>query len=215
MIIFLELPYCAGSEKGGSAIIERTTAPSPTGPWTRGEPVLRPGGSGEWDEGLIQPVSVNATAEGYVMYYYGCKPGCPAMSGVFGMATSPDGITWQKYDDPSTTESPYAESDPVLQVGSPGSFDSGWILTASIRQTESGWELFYIGFNLSSSGKVGYATSPDGIHWTKYAGNPILERYFAVTSVFVNGDTYSLYGGARLRSGHPTVMNLMTGTINK
>jgi len=31
------------------------------------------------------------------------------------------------------------------------------------------WKMWY-----GSSGKIGYATSDDGIHWTKYSGNPIL-----------------------------------------
>ena len=43
-----------------------------------------------------------------------------------GYATSSDGIAWTKYDDPSTTAPPYAESDPVLGLG-PGSFETVWV----------------------------------------------------------------------------------------
>jgi len=34
--------------------------------------------------------------------------------------------------------------------------------------------MWYSGYNLSSSYKIGYATSPDGTTWTKYAGNPVI-----------------------------------------
>jgi hypothetical protein len=61
-----------------------------------------------------------------------------------GLATSADGINWTKYDDPSTTEAPYAKSDPVLQP-SPSGWDAEDVI-CSVMKTDTGWEMLYQGF---------------------------------------------------------------------
>jgi hypothetical protein len=86
-----------------------------------------------------------------------------------GRATSPDGITWTKYDDPETTEEPFVESDPVVIAS------SGWdIRTVSrpvVLLTPDGYVMIYMGGILS---RRGLAVSQDGIQWDSYEGNPIL-----------------------------------------
>ena len=162
---------------GPGNAIGRATASSPNGPWTRNEnAVLKTGNAGEWDFGLITPNSVVSTDSGYVMYYSASsgleneyKPG------MIGMATSPDGISWTKYNDPATTDTLYADSDPVLPLGSAGSWDSGFAWEGYVQETESGWEMYYSGVPSDfSTEQIGYATSPDGIEWAKYDGNPLL-----------------------------------------
>jgi hypothetical protein len=49
-----------------------------------------------------------------------------------GYATSTDGIMWTKYDNPATTNPPYAESDPVLVPGSPGTYDDEGLYFQSV-----------------------------------------------------------------------------------
>jgi hypothetical protein len=49
-----------------------------------------------------------------------------------------------------------------------------------------------------SGGKLGYATSPDGVTWTKYAGNPVLSQGWdgggvGVSSLLLDGDTYKMW----------------------
>ena len=143
-----------------------------------------------------------------------------------GMATSPDGITWAKYDDPDTTDSPYADSDPVLQAG-PSSWDKSDIWSASVLETESGWEMFYSGSYWSGAisytgpkARIGYATSPDGIHWTKYGGNPIFDAdsdphfpypIVLVTSALAGEDGYLVYYDYAWTSG----MGAARGTITR
>jgi len=183
--------------------IGRATAPNPFGPWTRDEnPVLETGNPGEWDSGILVPNSVIHTDSGYIMYYSASTgpPGSfqPAM---VGMATSPDGITWTKYDDPTTTDPPYADSDPVLPLGTPGSWDSGYAWECSVLRTTSGWEMYYTGFPDSwTKERIGYATSPNGINWIKYEGNPLLEPtepwanlFMISSSVILIDSTYFLY----------------------
>ncbi len=97
---------------------------------------------------------------------------------MIGMAISSDGITWTKYDDPATADSPYAESDPVLQTGF-GDWRMETLRGASVRQTADGWEMFYSEKGWTSGQtvnayRIGLATSDDGIHWAKYEAFPIL-----------------------------------------
>jgi hypothetical protein len=209
--------------------VGRATAPDPSGPWTREEePVLRQGSEGEWDYGGISPVSVIATNDGYVMYYVGGN--LLSLQGIaIGMATSPDGITWTKYGDPTTTEPPYAESDPVLQ-SSPDSWDGVTLGAAGVRKTSDGWEMFYSGKGKLEGGtqlafRIGYASSGDGIHWTNYAGNPILtpdddpaepayahaDLGLAGTSLIASDSTYFLYYDYHWQYGGG--IGIATGTI--
>jgi predicted GH43/DUF377 family glycosyl hydrolase len=222
--------YYLGQEMYGSMTrsgIGRATASDPTGAWTREEdPVLTPGSPGEWDDRGVAAASVIATEEGYVMYYEGGDLVGDANI-MIGMATSLDGITWTKYDDPATTESPYAESDPVLQVGL-----EGWTMSSisgcSVRQTTDGWEMFYSekGWSMDNAVpayRIGYATSFDGIHWTKYSGFPVLtyvddpgsstSAHLLVGSCIMSDSTYYLYYDYHWSSG--IGIGVATGTVTR
>jgi hypothetical protein len=167
------LYYSAGGGPGPGSAIGRATAAEPTGPWDRGsQPVLLVGSPSQWDADFTSPEGVLATAEGYGMYYTG-GTSWPESTAMIGRATSPDGITWTKYDDPDTSDAPFAQSDPVLSVGSDGSWDSISVWGCTVLETRTGWEMFYTGSD-GVSVRIGYAVSPDGIHWTKREGNPIL-----------------------------------------
>jgi hypothetical protein len=93
-----------------------------------------------------------------------------------------------------------AKSNPVLSPGPLGSWDE--------RITERGWFMYengmyhawYGGWKgnydhaVSNFVKLGYAFSTDGVHWTKYSGNPIYSQHWIEDVVVVkNGDTYCLY----------------------
>lgn len=148
------------------SVIGRATAPEPTGPWTADpEPVLEPGGEGAWDaRGIVWP-SVVKTDEGLVMYYGGTH----AFTSQIGRATSEDGITWTKYDDPETTEAPLHESDPVLLPG--GEWDGGDVNRPEARLTPEGWVMLFVGNDLNARG---LAFSDDGINWTTHPDNPVV-----------------------------------------
>jgi len=75
-------------------------------------------------------------------------------------ATSVDGIHWD------------IRTEPVLD-GQYGSWDAIGITHPSIYYDGSLYHLWYSSSNIQSGWKVGYATSPDGITWTKFAGNPL------------------------------------------
>jgi hypothetical protein len=189
-----------GSTFMGPGDIGRATAPAPTGPWTLdADPVLEPGPAGAWDGLQVCNPNVLKTRDGYLMYYDGM-----GSHSMIGMATSTDGMHWSKYDDPSTKDEAFSESDPVLMT-SEGSWDTVRVMDPNVVQTDQGFVMVYLstdGSNKFGSGlyAVGYATSPDGIHWSKGKENPVLSKQnhpdwrqtFLMTLVY-EGDTYFLY----------------------
>lgn len=77
-----------------------------------------------------------------------------------GWATSVDGISWEKYNDPTTTSTFYSESDPVL-VGSPGQWDGDFIEPGDMTVEDDLVHLWYSG-SLKPVGtnlwRIGHAT---------------------------------------------------------
>jgi predicted GH43/DUF377 family glycosyl hydrolase len=152
-------------ERGGGEV-GRATASDPLGPWTVDpEPVLSPGSEGSWDEYMVNGPTVLCDGDdGYVMYYAGY--------GKIGMATSPDGIAWTKYDDPATSDVPFAESDPILVVTE--DWEGMFIQHPRVQQTPDGYVMIYRAHGGGPTQmKLGLASSEDGTHWMKYTGNPI------------------------------------------
>jgi hypothetical protein len=96
----------------------------------------------------------------YKMWYTGYSIYGP---GRIGYATSPDGVNW----------TPYA-SNPVLDLGSPGEWDDTHLEAPFVINEDGNFEMWYMGCD-GEACRVGYATSPDGIAWTKYSGNPVID----------------------------------------
>jgi hypothetical protein len=165
-----ELP---GNGPGPS--IGRATSQDLTGPWVRSSgPVLSAGSPGEWDSEFIVPNNVFPLDNGGFIMFYSAGDNFMSGSGYqIGLATSTDGIAWTKYNDPSTTTHPYAESDPVLKTGAPGEWDSALAWECSVQKKAGGYDMYYSGFMNNMGTELGYATSPDGISWTKYASYPV------------------------------------------
>jgi sucrose-6-phosphate hydrolase SacC (GH32 family) len=166
----------AGFSPGKS--VGRATALIPTGPWKRSEtPVLSSGSKGEWDAGFIIPSSVLKLDDGiYRMYYLGGTEITAWKDFYIGLAISEDGINWKKYNDPSTTQHPFAESDPVLMNGDKDAWDDAYIWIADVTNSPEGFGMYYTGAGSKANDEelaIGYAESKDGIHWEKYSRNPL------------------------------------------
>ncbi len=155
--------------------VGRATAPAPTGPWTPDPaPILNPGTKGSWDETRVDAPRIVKTDDGYRMYYTGYDH-TGLTSGKIGMASSTDGIHWTKYDDPSTTAAPYAESDPIMTaqegitaIGQP-----------MVEQTPDGWVMIFRQVDVSRTPvqmTLNYALSDDGIHWNIPSSTPFWMR---------------------------------------
>lgn len=170
--------------------------------WTRRDaPVLVRGPAGEWDDSHIITGAVIKEGNTIKMWYSGGTGTFPNAIIRMGLATSTDGINWTKYDDPTTTDPPFQFSDPVLPLGSPGSWEAIWAWSPSVLTTPSGYEMWYEGINKpTGNGAVGYATSKDGINWIKDANNPILTGVsgswasaLGATSIIKDGNVYRMW----------------------
>lgn len=86
-------------------------------------------------------------------------------TGVFFLSTNLFSQTeWIKY-----------EGNPLFNLESQSSWESAANAHASVVFDGEIYHMWYIGNKSDWDGKIGYATSSDGIHWEKYADNPVLE----------------------------------------
>jgi hypothetical protein len=155
-------------------------ATSPNGiDWTpHPDPIFTMGNEGEWDGNIpiFTPDCIVKKDGTYMFWYTGSIGAFPNLFSQFGMATSTDGINWTKHDDPTTTEAPFANGDPVMVVGAAGQWDALHLKGACVMKKDDGFEMWYSGLGeLGPNQWLGYATSSDGIHWTKHAENPIVK----------------------------------------
>ncbi len=191
-----EMWYTGNLFSGG---IGYATATDPA-VWTRhaGNPVLNRGGSGAWDQNwVLNPVVLHRDTL-YQMWY-------SAESGGFwqtGYATSPDGINWTKD----------TLNNPVLTVGAAGEWDAVAAMAGSVLFEDGLYHMWYHGTtgNAFSDWEIGYATSPDGINWTKDTlNNPIMSggpagwdvNQVGFPCVIKDGDRYRMWYQGRGISG--------------
>lgn len=64
--------------------------------------------------------------------------------------------------------------NPVLTEGGAGTWDEGGLREPSIIVEHGVWKMWYAGCTPANIWALGYATSPDGLTWTKHPANPIL-----------------------------------------
>ena len=168
-------------------------------------PVFESVAGGWYRDGLL-PGAVLKEKGIFKMWFSGSigslQQSTPTTENSIGYATSPDGIHWKVYDDPATTNAPYNLSDPVVKHGAPGEWDVTSALSPSVLKTACGYEMWYAGENLSAGQQnLGYAISPDGIHWAKDPKNPVLltdpwNVMLVFPTVILHGNEYSMwYGG--------------------
>ena len=127
----------------------------------------------DWNRGTYGPVHVlhnpSATNTGgdpfdysFTMYYDGTTGGVE----VVGLGYSADGNHWTRYG-----------SGPVLGLGASGEWDSNYVGSGTvIREAPGTWRFWYSGGQSQLGDGIGYATSADGINWTKDADNPVFHK---------------------------------------
>ncbi len=125
-----------------------------------------------WDGQKRLPGSVlfDSSAAEFKMWYTGGSS--PFWDTKIGYAAasyknSAKDLEWKKYD-----------LNPVLDTGKPGSWDAYYVIFPSVIKYNNIYHMWYVGssrLEWPDSTFIGYATSPDGIKWTKYAGNPVLK----------------------------------------
>ena len=119
--------------------------------------VLGPQKETGWEDDVNRPV-VLKRADGYHLWYTGQAKGHSCI----GYATSPDGLTWKRRSD-----------KPVLSPDKP--WEKVAVMCPHVIWDEPAklFRLWYSGGEQYEPDALGYATSPDGLLWTKHEANPI------------------------------------------
>ncbi|GAB4129681.1 MAG: hypothetical protein OHK0050_43690 [Roseiflexaceae bacterium] len=97
----------------------------------------------------------------YRMWYTG-TPGADIPR--VGLAVSADGVNWSRVVGPMTGGS-------VLDLGPSGNFDSAGVAFVNVMKDGSTYKMWYTGYGANYIEGIGYATSPDGINWTRVPGS--------------------------------------------
>lgn len=126
------------------------------------EPVLDLGAPGTWDEaGLGDPYVIRCGGMFYLFYLGQNREGLQRL----GLARSEDGVHWQK-----------SGSNPVLDVGVPGSFDERGLGEPSLFVVGERFYMLYTGRDAQEERRIGWAASDDGVDWERIAA-PVLEGF--------------------------------------
>jgi predicted GH43/DUF377 family glycosyl hydrolase len=132
-----------------------------------GNPILTHEDETSWESLDCAKPNILWDGDKYRMWYAGGRDRIEGsnLAGGIGYATSSDGINWETYDD-----------NPIMISGSADKWDYNWIEPSSILYDGSLYKMWYSNIDWRiSSAKIGYATSPDGINWTKDTVNsPIM-----------------------------------------
>jgi len=133
-------------------------------------PVLEAVQAETWGDEKISEPAVIKDGDIYKLWYTGfTEPG--DFGGSIGYATSTDGINWINY-----------ERNPVLKAGELDAWDAGGVRQPTVIKDGNTYKMWYAGVmdpDLTGGEDdpyaVGYATSKDGINWTKSTTNPVFE----------------------------------------
>lgn len=180
---------------------------TPDAGWNKyaSNPIMFYGPPAGWDDFSIYAADVmfwdhndaDPSNDEFYMWYSGTSYNMNGKD--IGVATSKDGITWTKYN-----------GNPVLRDGAFGYWDYERINAPSVLydKEEGVWKMWYAGYAAYIGGYwIGYATSPDGINWTKVEGilgdNPGI--------VFMSSDYAENFDGYSVLSPEVLKMNSAYG----
>ncbi len=204
--------------RASSGLIGRATAPGPDGPWAVDPaPALIPGADGSWDDLSVRDPFVISIDGEYRMYYAGDSGDADAHPDRrIGMATSSDGVVWDKYDDPNTGGL-YADSDPVFERGGEDAWDELRVFHPMVLPTGDSYVMFYQSTRHFQDERhrtymYGYAVSDDGIVWQRPLSAPVLtsgtNNAMFGGSVVYNGQDWFLIHGVQRTLGTPSQVEL-------
>ena len=197
--------YFTGLDSGGTASIGSASAPQDAvskqpnnGSWSARSQLLSEDGSG-FDASAVSHPSVIKDGATYVMYYTGVDSGGTARIGR-ATATSADG--------------PFTHgANAVLDVGAASEFDATSVKDPVVVVAGAGdYRMLYAGVETLEDRlieRVGYATSADGVTWTKRGVvlDPSLQAYAVdetgveATGMLIDGSTLHVWTSGVDRSG--------------
>jgi predicted GH43/DUF377 family glycosyl hydrolase len=125
--------------------------------WSTPLIVLEPQRATGWEDDINRPVVVRRDG-GYHMWYTGQAKG----KSWIGYATSADGRTWQRMRD-----------KPVLSAEAPWEKVAVMCPHVIWDAAAKRYRMWYSGGEQYEPDAIGYATSADGLTWTKHPANPV------------------------------------------
>lgn len=181
--------YWGKGADGKYRICKRRASIDDPANWTYMGIALEPGPENAFDcVGPVMPYVVRVDDKILHMYYVGWGPDKPdnRLPNNMGLAISSDnGKTWERYSE-----------KPILPLGMEGSFDEDLIGSMCVfyDNTSNTWRMWYSGGRYTQLDNekevdiiaIGYATSKDGINWTKYVDNPVMKPYWDKVYPFEN-----------------------------
>ncbi len=132
--------------------------------WTpyQNNPVFSPDVNGSWDDDDVGNPWIIKEGSSYKMWYWGDNQQTDIDQ--IGLATSNDGITWQR-----------SENSAVLAPNPAIVWENGeGVGTPKVTRNASGYIMAYHAADQSGTIRIGLATSSDGATWIKSNNNPIL-----------------------------------------
>jgi len=128
-------------------------------------PVISPEFNDGWESSGIDEPAVIYEDNKFFMWYTGMDNN---RNYAIGLATSNDGINWQKYD-----------KNPVLRCRIKNNFDQFGVMDPTVFFKNGEFVMLYVGYNSPQGGEsyINLATSKDGINWQKYDNNPVMTPY--------------------------------------
>ncbi|MBN1366596.1 MAG: hypothetical protein JW967_01545 [Dehalococcoidales bacterium] len=196
-------------------------ATSPDGfTWTKyvGNPVVQISAD-PWESKTVGTPQIIKVQNTYCLYYHGGQDmGAGYIKDQIGLAYSLDLNTWTK-----------ETRNPLVSVGVSGAWDDYKVGAKCVFKMSNGYMMIYEGFDGTTAPdtkywKLGLATSPSLISWTKYASNPIIsgggagswdEERVSNMDIYYDGTTYYLfYTGGNTTLAFPDCnIGLATATV--
>jgi hypothetical protein len=178
-----------GTDSDGPYAIGAATFDGST--WTvhGSNPVLQKGSGGAWDDDHVKDPCLLHDGMQYVVYYSGYDGSAYRIGRATASAlTGP----WTKY-----------ASNPVLDLGSGGAFDDAGVIFPTVHFDGTTWRMWYGGYD-GSTHRIGYASSADGVTWTKHGQVVDLgssgawnDEGTVPAAIYKDGPTYHLFTGGR------------------
>ena len=118
-----------------------------------------------WDSGYVSgPRLYQESGTNYLFYFGGQGAAFEEFPSRIGVAISTDGTNFTKY-----------AGNPLLNLGSDGSFDDTTLYTFNVVKRENLYYAFYNAYNGSMLESIGFAMATNVLGpWVKYSGNPVV-----------------------------------------